>query len=469
LILEHDRPAGERMAITAEAATRAAAPGNGAAGARKLGLLMCTALVVGNMIGSGVFLLPASLAPFGGISIVGWLVSAAGAACLAIVFARLGRVLPLTGGPYAYARAGLGDFAGFLVAWAYWISIWTGISALAVALVSYLTVFVPAFSTTPLLGAAASLGAMWLLTAVNVLGVRPAGVVQVVTTALKLVPLIAVIVAGLFFFDGSHFVPFNASGQGALPAISATVSLTLWAFLGLESSTVPAGEVRDPERTVPRATLLGTSIATVVYILGTVAVMGMIEPSALAKSTAPFADAARLIVGPWGAYVFAAGAAISCFGALNGWILVSGQLPYAAARDGLLPAPLAQLSGRGAPANAIIISSVLSSILVGLNFARGLVGAFTFMILLATLATLIPYIFSAMAVLLVRADASRGRAVGAGLFIAAVGAFIYGMWAIVGAGRDAVYWGFLLIMAGLPLYVIMKHRRDDSITIPQEP
>src|SRR5688572_6472721 len=452
------------MEIPLKVSTRTGPTESAALRKRKLGLLMCTALVVGNMIGSGVFLLPASLAPFGGISIIGWLVSAAGAACLALVFARLGQILPRTGGPYAFARAGFGDFAGFLVAWSYWISMWTTDAALAVAFVSYMTVFFPALNSVPLLGAAAALVAIWVLTAVNVLGVRPAGVVQLVTTVLKLLPLIAIIAVGLFFFDGSHFQPFNASGRGALPAISATITLTLWAFLGLESGTVPADEVHEPERTIPRATLLGTLIATVVYILGTVAVMGMIEPRILATSTAPFADAARLIVGSWGAYVIAAGAAISCFGALNGWILLSGQLPFAAARDGLFPAPLARVGGNGAPVNGIIISSIIGSALVALNYTRGLVGAFTFMILLATLATLIPYLFSSMAVLLVRGGTSRAHRAGAGIFVVAVLAFVYGMWAIAGSGRDAVFWGFLLVIAGLPLYVLMVRGTTRAIT-----
>ena len=433
---------------------------NAPAQTKQLGLWMCTALVIGNMIGSGVFLLPASLGPFGGISIVGWLVSAGGALCLALVFARLGAILPRTGGPYAYARAGFGDFAGFLVAWSYWISMWTSVAALAVAFASYLTVFFPALATQPVLAGVAALVGIWVLTAVNVAGVRTAGFVQLVTTVLKLVPLIIISIVGLFFFDGGHFVPFNPSGQSALGAISATITLTLWAFLGLESGTVPAGEVRDPARTIPRATMLGTLIATVVYIVGTVSVMGMIEPSTLSQSTAPFADAARQIFGSWGAYLVGAGAVISCFGALNGWILLSGQLPLGAARDGMLPAPLGRVSRSGAPATGIIISSVIGSLLVAMNYTRGLVDAFTFMILLATLATLIPYVFSAMAVLLVRPAAVTGRqAVGAGMAIVAVLAFIYAIWAIAGSGRDAVYWGFLLVVAGIPLYVWMAYQR----------
>jgi APA family basic amino acid/polyamine antiporter len=420
---------------------------------------MVTGLVVGNMVGSGVFLLPASLGPFGGISIVGWLVSAAGAGCLALVFARLGQILPRTGGPYAFAREGFGEFAGFLVAWAYWISIQVGAAALAVAFVSYASVFVPMLSTVPLLGGAAALLALWVLTAVNVRGLHEAGVVQVVTVVLKLLPLVAIIALGAFSFDASHFIPFNASGQGTLPAISATVALTLWAFLGLESGTVPAEEVEDPERTVPRATLLGTGIATAVYVLGTVAVMGMLDPGVLAASTAPFADAARSRVGAWGAYAMAAGAAVSCLGALNGWILLSGQLPMAAARDAVLPGALARVSERGTPRNALLISALVASVLIAVNYTRGLVGAFTFMILLSTVATLVPYVFSSAAAALVGRSGGRGAGLSAGTLFVAGLAFLYSLWAIAGSGRDAVYWGFILLMGGVPLYVWMLRGR----------
>ena len=228
---------------------------------RGLGLWMCTALVVGNMIGSGVFLLPASLAPFGGISIVGWLVSTAGALCLALVFARLGAVIPRIGGPYAYAREGFGDFGGFLVAWSYWISIWTSIAALAVAFTSYATVFWPALGTSAPLGGIASLAVLWILTLVNARGVREAGRVQLVTTILKILPLAAIGLFGFFAFDAAHFRPFNATGGSPIVAISTTVTLTLWAFLGLESGTIPAGDVEEAARTIPRATLIGTLTA----------------------------------------------------------------------------------------------------------------------------------------------------------------------------------------------------------------
>ncbi len=335
---------------------------------------------------------------------------------------------------------------------------WTTDAALAVAFVSYLTVFWPALATQPPLAAGTALAAIWLVTAVNLIGVRTAGVVQLITTILKLLPLVAISFAGIFVFDAGHFAPFNPSGQSPLLAVSATVTLTLWAFLGLESGTVPAGAVRDPDRTIPRATVLGTLIATAVYIAGTVAVMGIIEPAALATSTAPFADAARSIAGPWGAWIIAGGAAISCFGALNGWVLLSGQLPFAAARDGMLPAPLGKLSRTGTPATGIVISSTIGSALVVMNFTRGLVDAFTFMILLATLATLFPYILSSMALLVIDRPAP-GAVRRTWLPLVAAVAFVYSIWAIYGSGRDAVFWGFLLIIAGLPLYVAMVKRR----------
>lgn len=426
-----------------------------------MGLWMCTALVVGNMIGSGVFLLPASLAPFGGISIIGWLVSTGGALALAVVFARLGRFLPKLGGPYAYARHGFGDFGGFWVAWAYWISMWTTDAALAVAFISYSTVFWPALGTSPVLAASVAIAVLWLLTAVNARGVRTAGFVQLVTTVLKILPLIAIGVFGLLYFQADHFQPFNPSGQSAPSAIAATIALTLWAFLGLESGTVPAGDVREPEKTIPRATILGTVIAAVVYIVSTVAVMGIIAPADLATSTAPFADAARTVWGSWGRYVIGAGAAIACFGALNGWVLLSGQLPRAAALDGLLPGALGRLNANGSPAMGLYVSSAIGTVLIFMNYTRGLVGAFTFLILLATLATLVPYVFSTMTELMIvlRRRETRGLWGLLGAVGVSAVAFAYSFVAVMGSGRDAVYWGFLLLVAGLPVYVAMVWRK----------
>jgi APA family basic amino acid/polyamine antiporter len=427
---------------------------------RKLGFWMCTALVMGNMIGSGIFLLPASLAPFGGISIVGWLISAAGAAVLAIVFARLSRIIRQAGGPYAFTRAGFGEFPAFLVAWGYWIACWTTNSAIAVALVSYLSLFVPALATSGVLATLLGLVILWGLTWVNCRAVYMAGQVQLVTTILKVVPLVLIGAIGLFYIDVEHFKPFNPTDKTPLAALTATVALTLWAFLGLESGSIPADDVEDPQRTIGRATIVGTFATAVVYILGTVVVMGVIPASVLAFSNAPFADAATKMWGGWAGYAVGIAACISCFGALNGWILLAGQIPLAAARDGLFPDSFARVSKFGTPAWGLVFSGILSSILLAMNYTKGLVEQFTFIILLATLNTLIPYVFCSLAEIMmwVRDPQRRGRPETSLLLLTAA-AFLYSLWAIGGAGQEIVYWGFLLLMAGVPVYAWIQWTR----------
>lgn len=425
----------------------------GAGRAPAIGFWMAVALVMGNMIGSGIFLLPASLAPYRGLAIVGWIVSACGAMALAVVFARLARLDPAAGGPYAYTRQAFGDLPAFLVAWGYWISMWTALGALAVAFVGYLDPFIPAIVRSPPAAALLALSAVWLLVGVNVLGVRTAGWVQLTTTVLKILPLVGVGIAGLLRFEPAHFATAQAGGGSAFGAVPAVVTLTLWAFLGLESATVPAGSIRDPDRTIPKATVVGTLLAAIIYVASTVGVMSVIAPSELGRSSAPFADAARALGGGGAAAAVALGAAISCFGALNGWVLLVGQLPMAVARDGLFPRVFSRMSSRQTPAAGMIIGAVFTTLLVAMNFTRGLVDLFTFMILLSTLNTLIPYTFSSLAVFLLRpsrAPLASGVRIVAGL------AFLYSFYAIGGAGADTVYYGFLLLVAGLPVFVAMR-------------
>jgi basic amino acid/polyamine antiporter, APA family len=418
---------------------------------RSLGLATTTSVVIGNMVGSGIFLLPASLAAYGIYSLWGWVVSTVGALLLARVFSRLGQRAPLAGGPYAYPREVFGDFAGFLLAWMYWISIAAGVAAIAVAFASYLASFLPFLATRPLAGAAAALAATWLLTGVNILGVRVAGRLQLITVILKLSPLLVLGLFGIFYFH-PHLLVSGDSGQSAPAAIDASAALTMWAFLGLECATIPADHVRDPQRTIPRATWIGTGIAAVFYILCTMAVMGIIPASSLAQSNAPFADAAKLLWGGWAGNLIAAAAIISCFGALNGWILMSGQFPQAAARDGLFPTLFATEWGRGTPVPSILLSSIIASIVMLTSYRRGLVGMFNVMILIATFYTLVPYMLCSLAELLLgRGAKARIRNVG----LAAL-AFVFALWAAAGAGKDTLYWGTLVMLAGLPVYVWQK-------------
>ena len=427
-------------------------------GKARIGLWTSIALVIGNMIGSGVFLLPASLASYGGVSVVGWLVTAVGAIALALVFWRLSRAFPRIGGPYAYTYHGFGGAIGFQVAWGYWIAIWAGNAAIVTAFVGYLGEFWPGLTGSPVLAAAVAIIAVWVLTAVNAAGIRPAGVVQVITTIAKLIPLVAVALLGLFFFDSANFPAFNPSGESNFSAVTSVAALTLWAFIGLESSTIPADDVENPERTIPRATIIGTLITTVIYILGTVAVMGLVPAEQLASSTAPFADAARAMFGSWAGYVVAIGALFSTFGCLNGWILLQGQIPLAAAKDGLFPAAFGRVSANGTPVFGLVVSSILVTLLILFNYNSTLVELFNFTLLLATMTTLVPYVFTTMAALVLYAtDRTHFKEKpGAGEVLIALVAFVYSMWTLYGAGAEVVMWGTLLMLAGLPIYVWMK-------------
>jgi len=418
---------------------------------KSIGLWGATSFVIGNMIGSGIFLLPASLAPYGGISIVGWIISALGGLALAKVFSGLGKMFPKTGGPYTFAKQGFGEFPAFLVAWGYWISICCTNAAIAVTMLSYLSIFFPVLNSSPLAAAATGLGTIWLLTYINTRGVKEASWIQLVTTILKLVPLILVAIVGLFFIEIAHFQPFNLSGESDFSAITATATLTLFAFLGIESATIPADNIDNPGVTIPKATMMGTWIAIFVYILGSIAVMGIIPPETLQNSTAPFADAAVVIWGESARNWVALGIVISTFGALNGWIMMQGQIPLAAAKDKLFPSLFGKLNENNMPAAGLIFSSLLISGLMLMNYSKSLVKTFEFMILLATLTCLVPYLFSTATHLLFSLRSGKKWA-----WVWGSLAFLFSMWAVAGSGEEIVFWGFLALMSGMPIYVWIK-------------
>lgn len=429
-------------------------------GAGGLGLVACTALVVGNMIGSGIFLLPASLAAFGPISLAGWIVTSVGALVLAIIFGRLSRIVVKTGGPYAYTRAGFGEFAGFIIAWGYWIALWTGNAAVAVALAGYVGFLVPAIGASETYSLAVALLAIWTLTLVNVRGVEEAGFVQIVTTVLKLVPLVLIGTLGFLWIDPTNFSPWNTSGKSDLAAISGAAALTLWAYLGLESATVPSGNVINPEKTIPRATVVGVLIAAAVYIAVTTVAIGVVPAELLARSSAPLADVSREMWGAVGGMLVAIGAVISTFGTLNGFTLLTGQVPYGAAVDHIFPERMGRLSRYGTPANALVFSNLLASILVAMNFAKGLVGAFNTIILLAVMSSLLPYALCALAELMILVRSGRTVAGPEIIKVAVLGAigFLYALWALYGAGAETVFLGFLLVLVGIPIHVGINWR-----------
>ena len=423
----------------------------------KLGALGSTSLVLGNMIGSGIFLLPATLAFYGGISIVGWVFSALGALILAKMFSELSKNNIKSGGPYVYAREGFGEFSGFLVAWGYWISICATNAAITIAMLGYLKIFFPILETSKLLSILVGLSAIWFLTWINTKGIRAAGRLQIITTILKVIPLILISVVGIFYVDWSHFETLNISGKSNYQAILETATLTFFAFLGLESATIPSEEIKDAKSTISKSTMIGTVAAIVIYILSSIVLMGIISPEELQNSEAPFADAATLIWNGNARYWVALGAIISTFGALNGWLLMQGQIPMSAARDKMFPHSFGIINSHGSPALGIGMSSIIVSIIMMLNFSKGLVQAFNFIILLSTLTVLVPYLFSSATHILISYQKGKKW-----FWLTGTLAFVFSIWAVIGSGSEVVLWGFIMLMLGLPVYIFMKIKNSKS-------
>ena len=429
--------------------------------AKSLGLAACTAVVVGNMVGSGFYLSPAAVAPYGGLAIASWVVMGIGAICLGLTFARLARITPATGGPYAYTRMAYGDFAGFLIAWGYWISIWASLPAIAFAFAGAVMNLAPDLLLNKPIALILTLSAIWMVVLINLRGVKTAGTFAEITTYTKLVPFAAVAMVGLFYVRSENMPALNPTGDSLFAVGAALAPLTMFAYLGLESATVPAGDVRDPRRTIPRSTILGISIAGVLYVIGTVVVFGVVPREQLMNSVAPFSDAARLMWGAWGAGAIAFAVIVSSIGALNGWTLMMGQVPMAAAQDRVFPPAFGRLSARGVPAVGIVISALFATGMVGVEAlgSPGVRAFYNLVVSLSTMAAVIPYAFCALAVGLVAASSGEApQRIGP----VEVVAFAFSMFTVYGCGAEAVLYGLLLLLLGIPVYVWQRHRSLSS-------
>ena len=426
-------------------------------GYKKIGLITTTSLVVGNMIGAGIFILPASLSTYGSISLLGWIFTATGALILAKIFSNFSRIIVnKSGGPYVYSKEGFGDFIGFLVAWGYWISTWISNAAIAIAIIGALSFFFPILETNSLLAVSVGLSMIWFFTWINSKGIRTSGTIQVITTVLKILPLLFVIIFGLFFFSSHNFPKFNLTGENDFTAFSLVAALTLYAFLGLESASIPVENIKNPSKIVPKATMLGTMISTCIYILGTVVLFGVLPVETLQNSPAPFAEAGQIIGGKYTGYFIALGAAISGMGALNGWILLLAQIPMAAAKDKIFPKIFKKNNKKGAPVLGLIIGSLLSSIVMLMNFSESLVTQFTFVVNLTVLACLVPYLFvSAAYIIVIIQKHTHTNRILKTIILGFLG-FVYSLWAIYGSTADVVFYGFFLLLLGIPFYVLMQ-------------
>jgi len=407
---------------------------------QSIGLVMTSAIVVGTIIGSGIFLLPATLAPLGANAAIGWVVSGAGALCVAFALSRI--VRPDGGGLQSYVEAELGATPGFLVTFALWVSSWAAVAATAIAAAAALSRVVPNIGD-PWSVAMVAIATVIVVTAVNLRGVRAAGGFALVTVAIRILPLLAVIAVVLLRQAKHQPIASLAPTPITTDNIATAVTLTLFAIIGFETGTAPVGKVRNPTRTIPLALMAGTAFCVLLYFFSSTSVSLILSPEATARSLAPYADALKANWGETAAELAALGIAIAAIGGLNSNLLCGGEVGYSLGLRGDLPAFLARTSRANTPVASLLIAAVLGILLVLLNSTKSTAQLFIFVSMLTTTATLVVYVIGSLAALRTRPSLAAMLAIGASI--------LFSLFAFYGAGREANLWGLVLLVAGLAI------------------
>lgn len=413
----------------------------------KVGFWSVLALVVGSQIGSGVFMLPASLAEFGEYSIIGWMVSAIGAMALAMVFANLCAHFPKTGGPHVYIEKIFGRDIAFFAGWTYWVVSWISTTAVIVAAIGYLSPFFGDQSSIFYLGLEIIL--LFTMCFLNLFGVSVAGRAEVLFTALKFLPLFIVPIVAIFFFDINNFtMSEKITSQGFSTSIAQATLLTLWGFIGVESATTPAGSVENPTKTIPRALIFGTLIVSIVYIFNSVAIMGLIPGQELANSNAPYVDAASYIFGGQWHLIISLAASIVCIGTLNAWVLTAGQISLGLAQDKLMPNIFAKLNSRKAPYFSIILSCFGILPLLILTADKNIASQVAAVIDFSVTSFLFIYILCSVVNLIISYREGKYRAV-----IVSIIAILFSGWIISETSINTIMISSLFTLSGIPIYL----------------
>jgi APA family basic amino acid/polyamine antiporter len=426
---------------------------------KPLGFWMSTALIVGNVIGMGIFLLPVSLAPYGINAFAGWTATVTGCLFVAYTFAQLARSLPDEDGPYGYTRRAFGNGVAFFTMWCYWVSVWVTNAALAIGVVGYLVALVPPLAKVPL--PVIALALIWFFVLINLRGARTSGRVQLISVALKLMPMAAVIALGAVALAGGQPIAGNMAAMPlSLDATAAAGTIALFTVLGVECATIPAGKIVRPEITIPRATIAGTAIIAVVYVGVSAAPLLLLPHAELAQSAAPFAALFDRYWGSgWGQWL-SAFIVISGLGCLNGWTLVAGELTASLAANGTFPEALQTQNRRGAPARALLLVGVLASAMVAMSYTRTLADAFTFLTVMVTAASLPLYLVGGFALIRLwrRGVVKPSRGNATGLLIGATGTVIFSIWGFYGCGQESFLWACGLGALSLPLFWYARYR-----------
>ncbi len=430
----------------------------------KMGLFACIAVVAGNMMGSGIALLPANLAAIGSISIFGWVIALIGSLALAYVFSRLGMEDPQEGGPIAYSGE-VAPILGYQSGLLYYHANWIGNLAIAITGVDYLSVFFPALQN-PIYACITSLALIWLFTGINILGAHWIGRLVSVGVILLLIPVVLTGTVGWLFFDVAVYKQnWIVGGQSAETAVPAAVILCIWSFIGVESASVNTGVVKDPKRTIPLSTMIGTCVAGGVYILSCTAIAGMFPAKDMAASGAPFSMAMghicrSLPFAAWVPKMVSAVTAFACLASLGSWMMLVSQAGLRAAKDGTLPEIFGRQNQNGMPVAGLLLASVMmSGLLIVMALAskggntQTLFGSIT---KIAVLLTLPPYFYSALN-LLRRHGFRDSKAVLQ--VICSVVACAFCIVAFSGAVKFALM-GCIAVMLGTFVFYVAKDRRQ---------
>ena len=428
---------------------------------KEISLFMATMLVCGNMIGSGVFMLPSTLAQVSGpgATIIAWILTTVGSILIAISFANLGTKYTSTGGAYHYTKEAFGDFAGFLSAWLYWNGSWIGNAAILVAITSYASVVFPALNN-PTISIIFSSAVLWIFTLINISGVKKAGKIQSFVTVFKIAFFALFIIVAFLNFDSVNILPLYPEEKG-LSTVPLAATSTLWAFIGLESATVAAGELKNPEKNVRKSTIYGLIISAAIYLLISIGSMGAMNNKELAQSSAPLTDILTNALGTQVGKILTIAVVICILGTIIGWLLSTARVGYAAGVDGVFPKFFGKINEKtGTPVNSLIFGSVLVNILLVMNFQKGMVDAFTFITILATLSYLPVYLLSISAEMMLtfKEEKKFNFKIFIKKSILPLLAFIYVLWTIYGSGAETVMWGFILMLIGIPVYIYNYHK-----------
>ncbi len=422
---------------------------------KKIGFWSVTSLVAGSQIGSGILLLPASLAPFGAIGVASWGITATGALCLALVFARLCASNPKPGGPHTYVEAAFGRTPAFYAAWTYWVISWMSSAAVLIAIVGYLSPLLCAMD--PLSNLLLEIAVLLLLTLLNLMGVRAAGRVECVFTVLKILPLFIIPCVGLWHLKPEYFQPFNPTMQSPLAALNAAALLTLWGFIGLESATAPTESVLHPAKTIPKAIVVGTAIVALVNIVNSFVIMGLISGEVLSQSKAPFAVAAGLLFGGNWSLIISITAAIVCLGTLNAWVLTSGQIALGAAYDQHFPKFFGQKNQRGAPVWSLMISSMGVIPLLILTMDTDLIHQVNTVIDISVTAFLFVYLLCTLSYWKLFLKRGSWLSDKKGCVLGTT-ALVFCVWALWSSGLKMVSLASLITLSGWPVYYWQRKR-----------